>query len=700
MKYFTALVLALATILSFRTSNAQSRNEHLLLHCNKNVYSPKDTIFFKAYLYAIPFEPVDSLSKVLHVELFSSNKKIIQKQQLYLEKGQAMGCIPIKNVADTTVLFLRVYTKFQRNFGDTNLMLKPILVCSNSYTFRKKNDAPVVAHFVPHSGNLIEALPSMVDVVVTDFFGNILDATGTVIDQYGVVAANFDTKIEEKRHFLFVPVIGNTYTSIVNVDGQLFKLPFIAVKKTGASLYAADSKSDTVLFKFYSNFYSRKKIFSVQSDMEKKIIAEDTSGRNVLRFAIPTQLFPQGYSLLVVEDEIGETMAQYVFKKSGNFKYSVQYDSIQKTVHIRTNSPSTLSLAVLDTIPDLPHTRTDFESIKSNAIKYRKQAGVKINGIVKSKNASSLRDMMVMNAHSKDVFFVTADNNAELTFEDNYRTDTLVYWLQSVKPNRNTNFSFYLENDTIPLHISGNPYFFTRKPTFDTLNTSPQNIEPSVEKAIYLAEVKVKGKIADKYVDNRLRLFKADYTINKDEIRQRVGSRAATNLTELLVGRVPGLESIGGQIRIRGAQSFQANTPVLILIDNLPADQAAATELMANWPIIEKIEVAKSLSSTTLYGMKGAGGIVAITTKNLLHVQRINNSGSEPAGCVVKVPAFNNFVQQCSGNSFWYPSLNTDNTNTISVSLKSIRKERVCLQFEGINKEGHPFRHYQMMELH
>ncbi|TKG89083.1 SusC/RagA family TonB-linked outer membrane protein [Puteibacter caeruleilacunae] len=93
----------------------------------------------------------------------------------------------------------------------------------------------------------------------------------------------------------------------------------------------------------------------------------------------------------------------------------------------------------------------------------------------------------------------------------------------------------------------------------------------------------------------------------------------ATNMTNMIGGTVPGIITIvnsgepgknNSEFWIRGIGTFGANSTALVLIDGLegslnevdPAD-------------VESFSILKDASATAVYGMKGANGVVLITTK-------------------------------------------------------------------------------------
>jgi TonB-linked SusC/RagA family outer membrane protein len=105
--------------------------------------------------------------------------------------------------------------------------------------------------------------------------------------------------------------------------------------------------------------------------------------------------------------------------------------------------------------------------------------------------------------------------------------------------------------------------------------------------------------------------------VNAEELSKRI----TTNVTDALVGSVPGLQLRGstgepgsgsGSISIRGIASMYANTNPLIIVDGAP--YAAS---LSNIPQgdIESVSILKDAASAALYGARGATGVIIVTTK-------------------------------------------------------------------------------------
>ena len=96
--------------------------------------------------------------------------------------------------------------------------------------------------------------------------------------------------------------------------------------------------------------------------------------------------------------------------------------------------------------------------------------------------------------------------------------------------------------------------------------------------------------------------------------------RPLTDITQALAATTPGVQigTSNGQpgseptIRIRGIGSFNAGNAPLIILDGMPYDNAFSS---INPSDIESVTVLKDASSASLYGARGANGVLLINTK-------------------------------------------------------------------------------------
>ena len=91
-------------------------------------------------------------------------------------------------------------------------------------------------------------------------------------------------------------------------------------------------------------------------------------------------------------------------------------------------------------------------------------------------------------------------------------------------------------------------------------------------------------------------------------------------IEELFVGRFAGVNVYridgGIQVVIRGQTSVNSDTQPLYVIDGMTIEAGPGGALMGLNPAdIESIEVLKDIGSTSLYGVRGANGVIVIKTK-------------------------------------------------------------------------------------
>ena len=90
----------------------------------------------------------------------------------------------------------------------------------------------------------------------------------------------------------------------------------------------------------------------------------------------------------------------------------------------------------------------------------------------------------------------------------------------------------------------------------------------------------------------------------------------------LLSGRVPGVSATrlsAGRIsvRVRGSHSMIASDEPLYVLDGIPFSREQADHMLTaiNPRDVGRIDVLKDAGATSLYGSRGASGVIVITTK-------------------------------------------------------------------------------------
>jgi TonB-dependent starch-binding outer membrane protein SusC len=101
---------------------------------------------------------------------------------------------------------------------------------------------------------------------------------------------------------------------------------------------------------------------------------------------------------------------------------------------------------------------------------------------------------------------------------------------------------------------------------------------------------------------------------------EKMRSNSPRTVADMLVGRFPGVEvrqlSNGtASIRIRGSRSFRSSEEPLIVVDGIPQMNGAQSLMDMSPRDVESIEVLKDAAASSVFGARGANGVILIATR-------------------------------------------------------------------------------------
>lgn len=108
---------------------------------------------------------------------------------------------------------------------------------------------------------------------------------------------------------------------------------------------------------------------------------------------------------------------------------------------------------------------------------------------------------------------------------------------------------------------------------------------------------------------SRLKMTGAAVTITADKLTERYNA----NIVASLEGKVAGLSTYGGELKVRGTSSLYAETSPLLVVDGLPMEGKLED---LNQFDIQSINVLKDAAATAIYGARATNGVIVVTTKN------------------------------------------------------------------------------------
>ncbi len=130
-------------------------------------------------------------------------------------------------------------------------------------------------------------------------------------------------------------------------------------------------------------------------------------------------------------------------------------------------------------------------------------------------------------------------------------------------------------------------------------------------------QISVKSKRRFKIEDpQKLAIRRTTPTNSIENVPELLKTRPVRDLAELLMGQIPGLRISSGPngvtANIRGINTITGNTEPLIVVDGMTYDSFSVVNSFLDVHSIQSIQVQKDGG---MYGMRGANGVIIVTTK-------------------------------------------------------------------------------------
>ncbi len=237
------------------------RPEKAYLHLDRPAYGTGETIWFSAYVVdALRHQP-DTLSKVLHVELLSPQRRVVARRTLRLSGGRAYGDIELGDTLKSGTYLLRAFTTWMRNVNPAYIFQRQLQVwpaapnqpddfgSATPHAPAKATARAAVAagkvdvQFFPEGGNLVAGLPATVGFKAVAASGRGAAISGQVLDEQNKpVGTAFGAAHAGMGRLSFTPAAGQRYHARLKLpDGSGADYPLPAVQATGYALRVLDA---------------------------------------------------------------------------------------------------------------------------------------------------------------------------------------------------------------------------------------------------------------------------------------------------------------------------------------------------------------------------------------------------------------------------------------------------------------------------
>ena len=222
----------LAKLEKYRTNTPQ---EKVYLHFDKPYYMAGETMWFKGYLFDGTTHKIDSVSRVMYVDLINeTNGKTIASRVLNCD-GSTNGDIALPDSLEEGVYQIRAYTNYMRNYSEEFFFHQDFKIYQGSIKNRltdsnaQKMTEAADVQFFPEGGNSVIGLDSRIGFKALNILGKGVDVEGFVLDNAKDTVVAFRAEHLGMGIFNYTPESQKTYTAFVKEhDGKYrpYSLPY------------------------------------------------------------------------------------------------------------------------------------------------------------------------------------------------------------------------------------------------------------------------------------------------------------------------------------------------------------------------------------------------------------------------------------------------------------------------------------------
>ncbi len=198
--------------------------ERIYVHTDRDSYYLGDRIWFSAYVQLGSFNIPSDLSKVLYVELYEPDGKLLERVSVEIEQGRASGNISFTEKSDKPGIYrIKAYTAWTLNFGSSYVFRKNIEIRTGEEEKSIAENQEVDVQFMPESGVLVAGVPTRLAFksIGTDGLGR--NINGVIYREGAQDSIAFSTIHLGMGAIEFTPEENGTYFAKVN--GEIYSLP-------------------------------------------------------------------------------------------------------------------------------------------------------------------------------------------------------------------------------------------------------------------------------------------------------------------------------------------------------------------------------------------------------------------------------------------------------------------------------------------
>lgn len=284
--------------------------EKIYVQFDRERYSEKDTIYFKAYILNAAGSKQVVSSNILHVDIADMNNSIVQTFRYPASNGQAWGSIAVADAMKTGEWRFRAYTNWMRNFDQAYFFKKDIIIGQQPAAAAAPGNTVT---FHPEGGQLVNGLFTKIGYRSVNANGTGIAVKGWVADQQGNKVAAMETGVVGVGHFEMTPVTGKQYIATLQyADGSEKKIPLPNIAAEGYQLRVENDNDEHLVVKINRSAAAVNKpvVLVAQSNNSIQYAAKaDLTAKGIVS-SLSAARFPTGILQLVLFDAAFKPVAE------------------------------------------------------------------------------------------------------------------------------------------------------------------------------------------------------------------------------------------------------------------------------------------------------------------------------------------------------------------------------------------------------
>ena len=279
--------------------------EKVYLHTDRDLFSPGENLWYKAYTVLGERHQFSLASKVIHVDLIAPNTEILVSQTHELFDGKSIGSIALPKNLISGNYQLRAYTNWMQNFHHDFFFTKMVKVVGATDTPLppQKIMDTIDLQFFPEGGHAVAGLLGQVAFKAIGSDGLDRKIRGYIKDSQGKPVAHLGTITRGSGFFYLQPKFGENYTAILD-DGSEYPLPKIMGQ--GYTMTINNTGQKNIKIKIQATEPLRKGPFYIIGHVNNKKYYQgnfEFENQEPVRFEIPKNGIPSGVFTLTLFDQ-------------------------------------------------------------------------------------------------------------------------------------------------------------------------------------------------------------------------------------------------------------------------------------------------------------------------------------------------------------------------------------------------------------